>query len=168
MIQHDKFYDANDSPGDERKKKLWHRIQSTISEPRTGSSLQFHRPSFIWGIAASFLFLFAGVGTYSSWKFLSEQHQPRPIKLDRAYQSAIREFENVAFTESIAGRASQRTDERSLRSEQLSQLDAAIARMRNETNGKDLSPLVQSRLRSLYSLKLQILQQMIEQGDLEL
>jgi hypothetical protein len=168
MIDHSKFYDDSDTPDQARKQLLWSRIHGTISTRRNTSIIRFHRRSFVWGLAASILFMLATVGAYASWKFLDERNQPRPLKLDRAYQSAIREFECVAFSETQAGGVKRQTDERAIRSEQLSQLDAAITRLRNETSGRDLSPLVQSRLRSLYSLKLQILQQMIEQGDLEL
>jgi len=54
------------------------------------------------------------------------------------------------------------------RQQQLTLINVAIANLRKETNGKDLSPLKRERLRGLYSQELRILQEMIEEGDIEL
>ena len=56
----------------------------------------------------------------------------------------------------------------STREDQLRSLDAAIVDLKNEVNGHDLSPLKRARLRQLYSLKLRVIQEMIEQGEIEL
>ncbi len=168
MIQPGLFYEGTGVPSDQRKQLLWRGISRAIAGRQSGSSARFDRTSFLWGIAASFLLLFACIGFYATLNLIAEQNQPRQLKLERAYQSAIREFELVARTESDSHISNQNIEPRDVRAEQLKQLDSAILRLRSEMRGKDLSPMLQSRLRSLYGLKLQTLQQMIEQGDLEL
>ena len=51
---------------------------------------------------------------------------------------------------------------------QVRKIDEAIGALRSTTGDGDLSPLLQRRLRQLYSLKLQALQQLIENGEWEL
>ena len=52
-----------------------------------------------------------------------------------------------------------------MKQQQLDLIDQAIRELRSNIARTDLSPVKQSRLRQLYSLKLQVLQDLLEHGD---
>lgn len=169
MIKPDRFYKKEDNPTNQSKIRMWNDIIRELPK-RKGSLLHIpDKRSFIYGIAALFILYFAALGVMGTIKQTIEQSQPQVVKVDKAYQSAIREFEKIAphvkYT-TAANRTGQ--DYASLRQEQLDNLDATIESLRKETPSGDLSPLLQTRLRQLYSMKLQILQDMIENGEITL
>ena len=91
------------------------------------------------------------------------------MKLDAAYQSAIEEFERVVpQIVSIGGNNPGEINYFTIRKEQLLKIDDAIAGLRSESSGSDLSSLKQKKLRELYSMKLKVLQEMVENGEIEL
>jgi hypothetical protein len=169
MITQDKFYSKEDHPTSESRTRMWNNINRELPK-RKGSFLHImDKRSFIYGIAASFILYFTALGVVGTIKQTIEQSQPQVVKVDNAYQSAIREFEKIApqvkYT-AAANRTGQ--DYASVRKDQLDNLDATIESLRKETPSGDLSPLLQTRLRQLYSMKLQILQDMIENGEITL
>ena len=115
------------------------------------------------------LLYLATIGGVTVVRQLIESAQPSELKVDGAYQSAISAFERVMpSVVATASKTLPASGELASRQEQLRLLDDAISDLRRQTNGTDLSPLTRERLRQLYSLKLQILQHMIEQGEIEL
>ena len=167
MIHPDTFYSENDHPGPHQIKSMWARIKNEISPSRKFFFLSDRR-SFLYGMAASIVLMFTAVGLYTTLKGAIELSQPQAVKLDRAYQSAIREFEEVMF-QAVGGNQNELNKELVLtRKEHLQLLDAAISELKQETNSNDLSSLKRARLRQLYSLKLKLLQEMVEQGEIEL
>ncbi len=169
MITPDKFYSKEYHTTHDSKIRMWKNISRELLK-RKGSFLHIpNKRSFFYGIAASFILYFTALGVVGTIKQTIEQSQPQVVKVDKAYQSAIREFEKIAprvkYT-TAANRSGQ--DYASVRKEQLDNLDATIESLRKETPSGDLSPLLQTRLRQLYSMKLQILQDMIENGEITL
>ena len=169
MIGPGDFYTADDVPDNRSKDAMWRSIQRSTSSLRTQSMLIRDRRSFMYGMAASIVLGLALVGAWTVARQALENAQPTPLRLEQAYVSAIREFERVvpSVTVKSADRpqvAGQLRD----RQQQLTLINAAIAELRKETNGKDLSPLKRERLRALYSQELRILQEMIEEGEIEL
>ncbi len=123
----------------------------------------------MYGMAASIVLGLALVGAWTIVRQALENAQPTPLRLEQAYVSAIQEFERVVPSVTVSSAegpqvAGQLRD----RQQQLRLINAAIADLRRETNGKDLSPLKRGRLRDLYSKELKILQEMIEEGEIEL
>jgi hypothetical protein len=169
MTEPRKFYAPNDLPTPESKRRMWHHIERHISPRRTSLLFVADKRSFAYGMAAMVILYLATVGGVTVLRQLVERTQPAELKVDGAYQSAISAFErvmpSVMATASKTAPASARL---ASRQEQLRLLDATINDLRRQTNGTDLSPLTRERLRQLYSMKLQILQQMIEQGEIEL
>ena len=127
------------------------------------------RRSFMYGMAASFVLYLAGVGAFNLIKQNVESAQPTEARLDRAYQSAIKEFESV-----VPSLVSRQGDEQhqqgrmQSREQQLKLVNEAIMGLRLDIERHEPSPIKSSRLRELYSLKLQILQNMIGNGEIEL
>ncbi|MGB2869922.1 MAG: hypothetical protein WBD36_15845 [Bacteroidota bacterium] len=165
MIDPGTFYNQNDLPDRKTKDLLWKSIHRGIGN-RWFHALE--RRSFLLGMAASLVLMFAAVGTYMSVKDAVEYAQPNIVKLDRAYQAAIREFENLTATEGMHKVSAQATSSLESRKEQLRLLEQAIEELRQETKGNDLSELKRAKLRELYGKKLRILQEMVEQGEINL
>jgi len=169
MIEPGDFYTADDMPDNKNRDAMWRSIQRSTSSLRPKSTMIRDRRSFMYGMAASIVLGLALVGAWTVARQALENAQPTPLRLEQAYVSAIREFERVvpSVTVKNADRplvAGQLRD----RQQQLTLINAAITELRKETNGKDLSPLKRERLRGLYSQELKILQEMIEEGEIEL
>jgi len=120
-------------------------------------------------MAAALLIFFSAAGIISTIWNAFERSQPHAVKLDAAYTTAIREFEKIVPDVIVSKTDSAgTTDLISVRRDELNNLDAAIQRLQTDAISGDLSPLRQRRLRQLYSMKLNILQEMIENGEIAL
>ncbi|MBI4810376.1 MAG: hypothetical protein HY800_02830 [Ignavibacteriales bacterium] len=127
MITPDKFYNKADRLTNESRNRMWKNINRELPN-RKGSFIHIpDRRSFFYGIAASFILYFSTLGVVGTINKAIEQSQPSVVKIDKAYQSAIHEFEKltpqVKYT-AVADRAEQ--DYVSVRKEQLDNLDATI------------------------------------------
>jgi hypothetical protein len=169
MIEPGDFYTSDEMPDKGSKDSMWHSIERSTSSLRTQSVFVRDRRSFMFGMAASIVLGLALVGAWTVARQAFENAQPTPLRLEQAYVSAIHEFERVIPSVSLRGsERPQLAGQLHDRQQQLALINTAIATMRNETNGKDLSPLKRERLRGLYSQELKILQEMIEEGEIEL
>ena len=169
MIKHEDFYPPDDTPDGKRVQAMWQSIRRSVAPLRSGALFIRDGRSFAYGMAATIVLGLASVGAWTIARQAFENAQPQPLKLEKAYVSAIHEFERVVPTVGVnTTRYPQVAGQLSDRKDQLKSIDAAIAELRLQTNGTDLSPLKRERLRDLYSKKLQILQQMIEEGEIEL
>ena len=88
--------------------------------------------------------------------------------MESAYQAAIRGFENVALSQDAQRTSPGKRGLASIQQIQLQFLNSAIDELKRETKSNDLSPLKRLRLHELFNMKLQLLQEMIQQGDIEL
>ena len=167
MIESGSFYSKKDTPNKKIQERLWHSIADRITPTAAGPKKSFDRMSFLYGIAASFVVMFTCIGVYSTYRQVADVSLPQEIKTDKAYQSAIREFESVVYAKPNSA-SSERNNRNVLRKKQLNFLDDAINELRQETNSHDLSPLKRQRLHELYNLKLSLLQEILQQGELEL
>ena len=168
MIDPKKFYGEKDHPESGTKQRLWNGISQRLSVSNRSRLFVFDRKSFLYGMAASFILMFTIVGMYSTTKFFAERSQPQEIKTDRAYQPAIREFESVAFSVQKTSGSSVQDNLSLQRQQRLTYLNGAIDELKEGLNSHDLSPLKRQRLLNLYNLKLKLLQEMIQKGDIEL
>ncbi len=169
MIRKEDFYSSEDMPDRKREEAIWRSVEQSIKPVRPGILFIRDRMSFVYGMAASIILGLAVVGAWTIARNAFENSQPQPLRLEQAYVSAIHEFERVvpASNQNIT-RSPQAAGQLTERKQQLNLIDGAITELRRQTNGTDLSPLKRERLRELYSKKLQILQQMIEEGDIDL
>ena len=169
MINPNNMYREDDFPTGEERNSMWRKIEKSIAPVRTPIFFIHDRRSFVYGIAAAFVLYFASFGAWQAVKQQMEGDLPVEIKVDQAYRSAIGALEEVI---PVALPHQQTTPQDSgilsARQQQLQLLDTAIINLRKETGANDLSPVLRARLRQLYSLKLQVLQHMIEHGEIEL
>lgn len=168
MIDPKEFYTKNYHPSSDTKGKMWKSISRRLFPSVITRTITFDRKSFVYGMAASFILMFTSIGIYSSFKQIVEVAQPQEIRADKAYQSAIHEFENVVLSKGFDGSAPGKNAYHTLQNKQLLLLNDAINELRQETNSHDLSPLKRQRLHELYNMKLSLLQEMIQQGELKL
>jgi hypothetical protein len=170
MIIPERFYSDSDRLSPDAKKRMWRKIKSEIKPRHTSIRLTIHdKRSFLYGMAAAMLIFFVTAGIISTIRNAFERSQPQAVKLDAAYMTAIREFEKVAPDANTPKTDSAGISNiNSVRRDELNNIDAAIQRLQADAISGDLSPLRQQRLRKLYSMKLNILQEMIENGEIEL
>lgn len=169
MIRPDDFYRADELPDGRSMKRMRQAVEAGIPQFRSNPWIVGDYRSFYVGMAASIVLMLALVGAWTLAKQAFENAQPEPLKVERAYVSAIQEFERVVPSIEVKGNVKpQAAEQLKQRQEQLRLVNAAVKELRQETNGRDLSPLKRERLRQLYSQELKILQQMIEAGDIEL
>jgi hypothetical protein len=163
----DNFYRPQDEPSGAQRERIWRAVRAQTAPRRLLFGFIPDARSFTYGVAAAAVIYFMAVGVGATVRSFSGGALPEAVRLDDAYRSAIRELERVAprvVTET--GRAG--AGAAASRLEELKRIDAAIADLQAITGGSDLSPLTQKRLRQLYGLKLQALQDMIEQQEVEL
>ena len=162
------FYSPDEHPSSAARRRMWREIASGVSSRRSVFSIRDPR-SFAAGMAAAILLLLAGNGLYDLAHRFYEQRRPQEVRFDEAYRSAIREFESVIPSPvKTASGGSSRADLLHSRIRQLELVDSAITELRSDIARTDLSPLKRSRLKQLYAMKLQVLQEIIQQGDIEL
>jgi len=169
MIEKEEFYKRNESPDYFTQKKIWKNVERSI-KPLGISFLNVHDPrSFYFGMAASFILIFFLIGVYTSAKALLYEVKPEEVKLNTAYQSAIKEFERVI--PDVVSNIPQTSIKRSVvavKMEELNYINSAIEELRKENLNHDLSPLKQMSLRQLYINKLKTLQDILEQGEVSI
>ncbi len=163
----DRFYSNEDLPNGEQKRRMWRALRRGTRRRRSLLMFVPDLPSFSYGIAASVIVYFLAVGVLSTVRSSIAGAQPDAVRLDQAYQLAIEQFERVV-PRVVASRSASSGPSLEARQAELAQLNTAIAELRLATGEGDLSPLKQKRLRQLYGLKLQILQEMIENAEVEL
>lgn len=168
MISPEDFYEAADHPAPEVRRKLWKMIERQLPHKRPPLFIIPDRRSFIFGIAASVVLYLASMGAIQVVRQTSERSQEPALKLDRAYQSAIRELESVVPHFAMQAKSADRSGQVASWEQQLGLVSTAITDLRHEIETKGPSTIKLTRLRELYTLKLQVLQSMIEHGDMEL
>lgn len=167
MITPEQFYPHDDRPDDMNRRRMWTAIQRGISPSSLFTILD--RRSFLFGVAAAVLLYFTVIGVSTSIREAMNSAKPQAVRLDEAYQSAIEEFERLvpamAYNSTISKNDKNYVE---TRKQQINNIDLAIAGLKSEMQGGDLSPLKQQRLRQLYGMKLNVLQQLINYGEIEL
>jgi len=166
MTKPEQFYGPADNPSERTKERMWLAIERAILGKRRGGLFITDRRSFYYGVAAAIALVFMSVGMFTVASNLVNASRPESIRLDLAYESAIHDFER--FVPAVTSVEPQQKDILLTRKDQLRILDAAIADLKKDVNGHDLSPLKRARLRQLYSMKLHVVQEMIEQGEIDL
>lgn len=164
----EEYYQPYDAPDNTTKTMVWRAIEKEIAPHRFSLFMINDKRSFVYGMAAAFVLYLSTVGAFTLIKQSIENGQPSVVQVDKAYQTAIHEFEKVMPRATSAMQSPQNSDALLARKDQLKLLEIAINDLKSETPNIDLSPLKRTKLRQLYSLKLQILQQMIENGEIEL
>lgn len=169
MIEENRYYEEDELPDLKQKNRMWKNIETGLKPKRKVVFRIKDMTSFYYGIAASFVLIFAAIGVYSTARQFLYNSKPNEQKLNTAYQSAVKEFERVIPVALATMPQSENTREFiAAKKEQLNYLDAAIEEVKRESGTTDITPLKQIRLRQLYFSKLKVLQEIIDKGDVEL
>lgn len=167
MIDPNKFYTENDSPSSVQNRRMWQTIALSIKPQRTQVFMIADVRSFCYGIAATVILYFAGIGAYHFVSQTIDNARPTTVKVDDAYQSAITALEKVMPVVQTAASQDNLREKLHSRVDQLRMIDEAILAARKEEAASGFTIAHRSTVRDLYSMKLKILQQMIEQGEIE-
>ena len=169
MMDKSKFYSNDDSPTKKQQKEIWNGINRNINPRKKAFFHISDMRSFYYGVAASFVFIFASIGVYTTAKNVLYNMKPEEVKLDNAYQSAIHEFQKVVPSFEFASQKSENVKSFvNMKEEQLRFIDENISLIKSETGTTDLSPLKQIHLRQLYAAKLKVLQEIIDKGEIDI
>lgn len=159
------FYDDEDMPSETAKKRMWSSIKSSLPNKKV-TVLTFHRRSFVYGMVSSVVLFLCAMGVYTSYeRFVSSSEQP-DIKTNKAYQVAIKEFERAVPTSDIENNSGAEILEE--RKKHIALIDEEIVNVHKELSLPHEAELRQSELRRLYRMKLSILLNMVENGEMEL
>ena len=167
MITQDSFYNHGVAPSGRAKKKMWRQIAKHLPAHRRPLFGILDVRSFAYGIAASVLLYFAGLGIAASISRLAARTESPTMKMENAYRTAIGELERILPLVTYAGSKTQ-PGVLSEKQKQLAFLDNAINDLNTDIRTNGLSSVKNDRLRALYNMKLEVLQSMINTGEIEL
>lgn len=173
MIDPEQFYAPSDAPSAESRRRMWTIVESRI-RPQSRPWLVLERRSFALGMAAGVMLFLAAYGAASAVERMLDKSRPTALRVDQAYQAAIREFEILASEPARAHAVNTqdavvpRREIFRSRQDELRSIDEGIASLRSDMTSGDVSPVKRARLRDLYAKKLIVLQSMIEQGEITL
>ena len=159
------FYTDDDTPSLETKKRMWSGIQDSLPNKKV-TVLSVDRRSFIYGMVASFITIFCCVGAYSTYKQVFSRSDNGSVKAEKAYQVAIKEFERAVPATDEHNTVSREILEE--RKKHIALIDEEIANVHQEFSSPDQADIKQTKLRRLYRMKLSILLNMVENGEMEL
>lgn len=160
MIDKNEFYENSDEPNMQAKRQLWRGIRKEIIPSRDLFSM-FDIRSYGLGFATAFLFLFAVIGMYTVGKTLIYENKPNELIINSSYQKAINEFEQLLPIIAKTNNTVQVDEFLQVKQEELKDIDVAIHQYVQEYSKGDLSQIKQDRLRSLYKIKLNVLEGII-------
>lgn len=162
MIQRKRFYRPEENLTPNEKTKMWSNIKQHIS---TGEN-EFpfiHWRSFSFGVAAVIILFFTVLGAGHFFNEIMYGEQPEIVKVNQAYESAIKNFEKLLPENFVtAGYEINIDEEMSSKIEKLSTIDEAINEMNSAISTKDHSKIKQKRLLDLYQMKLNVIEEIIE------
>ncbi len=163
----EQYYTEDDTLSTETRNRLWRQIARSMGQRRVLFAIRDAR-SFFAGMAAAVILFLSGAGFLSLMNAFIDARQPQEIRFDDAYRSAIREFESLVPPATPVTLTEPAADALQSKLRQVVLIDSAIVQLRSEIARTDVSPLKRLRLRQLYNMKLQVLQDIIQLGDFEL
>jgi len=159
------FYDDEDLPNESAKKRMWISIKSSLPHKKV-TILTFDRRSFIYGMVSSVVLFLCAMGAYSTYEQLAGNNEQLQVKANTAYQVAIKEFERAVPTAVTKNSTNEEILEE--RKKHIALIDEEIGHIYKEFSSPDQAEIRQNKLRRLYRMKLSILLNMVENGEMEL
>ncbi len=165
----DNFYSKKELLDNKSRYAIWKNIKNSITRKSKPRLPYLDTRSFAYGMAAAVILFFSLAGMYSFVSNLIEKKQPDFIKINNAYTTAIDKFEKALPEKLLVGKENTNLDEFiSIKQENLNNINTAIFELQGELHERDFSSIIQNRLRTLYSMKLKILEELIliEKGEI--
>jgi hypothetical protein len=167
MIKPEEFYSQNEYPTSSAKKNLWKNIEMGIPKEKKAPFFNVDLRSFAFGIGTAFTLILVCVGVFTLYSGIAEKDEPAYVKINNAYSKAIDEVEKTIPNLTTAGYSSSYSLDEMINAgkSKLKNIDAGIEEIKSDAGPNDFSPVKQSRLRSLYKMKLDILSRMIDMEE---
>ncbi len=147
-----KIYPDIDLPTGQEKEKMWSAIQSHLS-PTINPENSFHWRSFWIGNAAALLLLFAGIGIYSTTKYMLSDTR---LSTERMYTALSTATDQLKEITPILIEQAESQNKSSIKStaEAIAEIDQLIEELKTDMLLHGATPSKQSNLKQLYATKL--------------
>lgn len=158
MIDKKEFYGNEATIPFRSKSRMWKNIKNELKPGHSGFFASIEYRSFAFGMAAAVILFFTSVGIKTTWENYMETRIPVNQKINTVYTDAIGKFEST-LPVLVKGAVKSNRQERLLavKKEELETIDEAIKLLNNDLAKNDNSPLIQSKLRELYGMKLKVI-----------
>ena len=156
------FYGDDYSIPFRTKSRMWRNIKRELRPERKSILSVIEFRSFAFGMAAAVILFFTVVGVKTTLSGYIESKKPVTQKINNVYSETIDRFEKTLPIVSVDGSSSIK-DQRLIpvKMEELRTIDEAITIFKDDMGKNDNSPVKQTKLRELYKMKLQILNELL-------
>ena len=169
MIDKKDFYEPDESISPSVKKELWKNINSSITPQKEKSFWSFEYRSFAFGMAATVILFFTFIGVKSTVSNFIYENKSYNEKINNSYQEVIGSFEKtLPLILANKERSIKLDDILSEKTEELKVINYAINEFKDNSNSIENSPIKEERIRKLYRMKLEIINDIIELEEREL
>jgi len=162
MNKQNKFYDDNEYPNKELSEMMWEEIKHNITPIKKEFNFLIEKKSFAFGFAAAVLLLITSINLYTYLTSFTIRSEPEISKINRVYSQTINGMEKLLpaalFNETKIVNVDKRLQ---ADLENFSNVNQAINELKFEFVPDDISLIKQKRLRTLYQIKLKIIEQLI-------
>lgn len=161
MIDKKDFYDNNDSPDSGTRSRIWKNVKREIDE-RKQPHYKIDFRSFAFGMAAAVILFFTFIGVRTTFLNYMENTKPIDERINQVYLETINKFENkLPIILADRKRSVKLDDMIDVQQEELQSINEAIKDLKSYKESFDQSPIKQRRLRELYKMKLEIINEII-------
>lgn len=163
-MENPEFYRPDDLPTPQERAAIWKRVERALPVAASGTTL-IHWKSFVFGAVASLLLVLAGIGTFS---LLQPSTFTRGVpSLDAAYADAMNRLLQAAPNPAVlASEPFKMAVESRIRG--IEDLDRMIEEMRTDMMLYGVTELKTRQLRSLYAMKMDIVKELVLEGEIAL
>lgn len=156
----------NSQPKEEELKSIWENIKPEIPEKKITLILIRDKTSFYYGIAASIIVFLAFNGLYQFVLDLNWNSKQDIQKAQIMYHEAVSRLEEIPVLVS-ENRGENSSGYIESRQKGLKLIDQRINELQNDIAKNPISSELQfDELRKLYSKKIDIIQQMLQKGEI--
>lgn len=165
MIDKNKFYNEKDFLNENKKEIIWNKISNEINAG-TKRNFHFEWRSFLIGAAAAVFLLFASIGIKTVIENQIFHSEPEYVKLDRSIREAANKFEKfIPAGREIEYGSVAVDDFISSRKEKLENVNYGITELQKDLGGVRYSQIKYRKLRELYLMKLNIIEEIIKMEE---
>lgn len=162
MIDKKTFYENESTIPIRTKSRMWKNIKKELMPERRSFFASIEYKSFAFGMAATIVLFFTFVGMKTTWENYVDRNMPVNQKINSVYMDAIGKFENT-LPILVQGNTISNREERLLavKREELKTIDDALNIIKSDLDKYDNSPLIQTKLRELYGIKLKVISEIL-------
>ena len=162
MGKQNRFYERSESPDSRLSKKMWNEIEQNINPIKKEFSFTVERKSFSFGFSAAALLVIVVFNLYAFLSNIAFSNEPEIIKINKTYSETISGMERILPAALFDESKSINVDEHLLaKLENLDNVNQAITDLHDDFSTQDVSLIKQERLRTLYRMKLDVLENLI-------